>query len=427
MELLGLNRTSPIRTGMRIALIDASLRPLSASKRKGGTLGKKFRPSVELMKVFSYCRKEHIEEVRLLIYHEEMEDLGRYNIVVVAKGGRSSEVSDSVALLLEMNKGLITGSKSVSEALYDMHEGTDILVVGSGMEPHPRARLGMPIDSCPADVDAYGEMLYVRNKLDASGKAGKRVIDLAYGNILLEDGSTMDARRMAMYSGSLDLEVTDEDLSRIPDGLLAEFFRSAAAARMRVGFREPVDLRSIGPEALKALAGVRILGTVMVFASPTEDRLALMTLADSCGSKNLCIIGDDPRVIVKDDDHMDRLERIAVDMDAAESMGMLHSYRPSKYDLASRFGPLYRMMANWRSARVMYRTASLMEYLRWNEQKAKGRSPLACEAIPLYEEVAEARPGFGKAMESIADRHARRRRDVRGDDDPADVQDNPVR
>lgn len=407
MELTWLNRTSPIRTGMRVALIDASLRPLTAAKRKGGTIGKTFKPSVELMKVFSYCRKERIEDVRMLIYHEEMEDIRRYNVVVVAKGSARSDTSDSVALFLEMNKARITTSKTVSEALYDMHEGTDVLVVGHAMEPMPLARLGMPIDSCPADVDAYGETLYVRNKMDAAGKSGKRMIDLAYGNVLLEDGSVMDARRMAMYSGSLDLEVTDEDLSKVPDEALARFFRSARDARMRVGFREPLDLSKVGPESLRALAEVRVLGPVLVRASARDDRLALMTLADSCGSRNLSIVADDGGMVLKDCDHLDRLERVAEELDAAESMGMRYSYKPSPYDLGSRFGPLYRMISNWRSARVMYRTASLKEYLLWNEQKAKGNTPIAREAIPLYEEVEAARPGFKRAMDSIAVRHAR--------------------
>lgn len=375
---------------MKIALIDAALRPLPKAKRGGG-LPAGFRPSVDIMKVFAYCRRERMD-VRILTFREEMEDLSGYSVVVVAKGCMQSKTQPAVRMVMEGLGWPKSRFKSVFDSLYDMHEGTDLCVVGQEMrERGGVSKLGPAIDECPADIDAYGEALYLRFALDSvMGYCKKRPIDLGYGRVMTEDGGWMSLKAMTMYSGSSYIELCDPDPASIPCDVMDSF--AAASRGFRLLFRYPLDLARADDMLVNSICLAKWFGRMEVSGNLVRDRAKVLRLADAVGSRNIQVTCGSIGIgaYKKEDCFSAILEAMRSKYDS-ETLGISMKMRLSDDAKDGAYHDLYSAVLSWMSAPAMFYGHTLDWYIRWQAQAMadKGKASASKRLLDAYAEFRE--------------------------------------
>lgn len=393
---------------MRVALIDLSLVPLRKGSRRPASLGRRFQPSVHLMKVYAFCRRERIE-VRLLSFREEMADMSRYSLVV-AGGSMPEPRSSQYARIAIENLGWPDASgKTVISALYDMHEGTELCVVGDpGCLDGRLSLLGAEIDSMYADPDMYAETLYLRGKTDLTLRnCGRRVLDVSYGRVMKEDGTMFSPAVMAMGTGTEHLYIDDPDPSAIPPAIMAGFLSSAFERGLRVHFRNPLDLSAMDDAVIRAMRRTKWYGVLFVKGYSLAYRHLAMDLADICGAKGLCIYETDVgKDAVLDEGHIRAITELTRSMYEAERMGIGYKCSIADSALGSRFGPLYRAVSDWRNNARAYHPQTLRTSVLWKAEDLaskgsadRGRSD---ELLSLYEEACDASREFKELSENYS-------------------------
>lgn len=364
---------------MKIALIDASVKPLSRKKTKCTKMPRGFVPCLDLMKTFTYCKKERLD-VRMLIYRDEMEDLSKYNVIVVSSENPGSAIDPAIESLLVGYKDRIC-DKTVFESIYDGHEGPDICIVSRNFKlPLDKGRLlGPVIDACPGDIDAYGEMLYVRKKLDMIGvRAKERFIDMAYGRIMLEDGRWMGPVQMAMYSGTLNVEVTDLDPMSISEDILVQFIEKAVESKMRVQFRHSLDITKMTPRIIKAMEGMKVLHDIAFCNYSKDMKERLLDVAESVGRRKIKLIIDNVgKDALGEEGHFKAIRDLVLMMYECDRNRYFYKINFDINARTSRYGPLYLAIAQWRVSGPVPNMMPMWNYIEWvkDEKTVKAVCP----------------------------------------------------
>lgn len=387
---------------MKVALIDASVTPMS--RRQAGTkkLPRTFMPSIDIMKAFTYCKREHMD-ARILLYREEMEDLGSYSVVLVSRENPATPLPPSIESLILAHKANVC-DKTFFESLYDGHAGMDMCVM-SRSSPLPLASgkgLGAVVDACPGDIDAYGEMLFVRGRMDLIGSRGKeRLIDMAYGRIMLEDGSWMAPERMVQYAGTNRLEIADFRPSAIPDTILGEFIERAVARKIKLQFRHPLMLDEIGPLAMGASHGLKVINDLPLGGYRPEHKLKVLELADSVGRGKISLVYEDiGKGAVGEGEHMKAIRDYVLSMYACDANGFRFRSKLSDDARTSRFSPLYIAVNKWRVGGPACHMMTLGGYISWLATKeVPGAQKAADGLLEQFARFSEAYPSVREMMD----------------------------
>lgn len=391
---------------MKIALVDASVKPLSKKKTKCTRMPRGFIPCLDLMKVFTYCKKEHLD-VRMLIYRDELEDLTKYNVIVVSSENPGSAIDPAIESFLVGYRNYIC-EKTVFESIYDGHEGPDICIVSRNFKlPFDKGKLlGPVIDAYPGDIDAYGEMLYVRRKLDMIGiRAKERFIDMAYGRIMLEDERWMGPTQMAMYSGTYNVEITDQDPTSIPEDILVQFLQKAVENKMRVQFRHPLDITKVSPAIIKAMEGMKVLHDI-TFSNYSKDMKGrLLDVAESVGRRKIRLMIDHVgKDAVGEDGHFKTIRDLVLMMYECDRNRYFYKINLDINARTSRYGPLYVAITQWRMSGPVPNMMTMWDYLEWvkDEKTRRTNCPggTSQDATSLAQAFGEAYPDVMKLMQN---------------------------
>lgn len=361
-------------------------------------------PCLDLMKTFTYCKKEHLD-VRMLIYRDEMEDLTKYNVVVVSSENPGTAIDPAVESLLVGYKGRIC-DKTVFESIYDGHEGPDICIVSRNFKlPLDKGKLlGPVIDACPGDIDAYGEMLYVRRKLDMIGiRAKERFIDMAYGRIMLEDGRWMGPVQMAMYSGTYNLEVTDLDPTSISEDILVQFIQKAVESKMRVQFRHPLDIAKVTPPIIEAMEGMKVLHDISLCNYTKDMKSRLLDIAESVGRRKVRLMIDNVgKDALGEEGHFKAIRDLVLMMYECDRSRYFYKINFDINARTSRYGPLYLAIAQWRMSGPVPNMMTMWDYLEWvkDEKTRRTNCPggTSQDASELAQRFGEAYPDVMNLM-----------------------------